>query len=129
MRSFVDCGLRPGLPRLALASLALTMAALSGTAHAQGTAATYPAKPIRLVVPFSPGGPADMLARPLAQGFTETWGQQVIVDHRAGAGGILAAEILAKAPPDGYTIMITTPGIAAVNPGLHAKLPYDTLRD
>ena len=98
-------------------------------AQAQSTAAAYPAKPIRLIVPFSPGGPADMLARPLGQGFTESWGQQVIIDHRAGAGGILAAEILAKAPADGYTIMITTPGIAAVNPGLHAKLPYDTVRD
>jgi len=105
--------------------LAFTLALLAGQAAAQ----SYPAKAIRLIVPFSPGGPADMLARPLGQGFTESWGQQVLIDHRAGAGGILAAEILAKAPADGYTIMITTPGIAAVNPGLHAKLPYDTLRD
>src|SRR5688572_13811766 len=114
--------LRARLPRPALALLAMTAAVFSTPSHAQ-SAASYPAKPIRLIVPFSPGGPADMLARPLGQGFTESWGQQVIIDHRAGAGGILAAEILAKAPADGYTIMITTPGIAAVNPGLHTKLP------
>ena len=96
---------------------------------AQGLTSTYPAKPIRIVVPFSPGGPADMIARPIAQGLTESWSQQVIVDHRAGAGGTIGAELLAKSPPDGYTLMIATPGIVAVNPGLQSKLPYDTLRD
>ena len=98
-------------------------------AAAQGAPAAFPSKPVRIIVPFSPGGPADMIARPIAQGLTESWGHQIIVDHRAGAGGILAAELLAKSAPDGYTLMITTPGIVAVNPGLHAKLPYDTLKD
>ena len=115
MRSFIVC--------------ALINLAFASYAAAQGTPAAFPAKPIRLIVPFSPGGPADMLARPLAQGLTEAWGQQIIIDNRAGAGGIIAAELLAKSPPDGYTLMIATPGVVAVNPGLHEKLPYDTVRD
>jgi tripartite-type tricarboxylate transporter receptor subunit TctC len=115
MRSFIVC--------------ALINLALASYAAAQGTPAAFPAKPIRLIVPFSPGGPADMLARPIAQGLTEAWGQQIIIDNRAGAGGIIAAELLAKSPPDGYTLMIATPGVVAVNPGLHEKLPYDTVRD
>ncbi|HYC46807.1 MAG TPA: tripartite tricarboxylate transporter substrate binding protein [Burkholderiales bacterium] len=113
--------------RCLIASVLLGLAA-AGHLHAQG-AASYPSKPIRIIVPFSPGGPADMLARPLGQGLTEAWGHQVIVDHRAGAGGIVGAELLSKAAPDGYTVMITTQGIAAVNPSLHKRLPYDTLRD
>jgi tripartite-type tricarboxylate transporter receptor subunit TctC len=83
----------------------------------------------RVVDVAAAGGPADMLARPIAHGLTESWTHQAIIDNRAGAGGIVGAEILAKAPPDGYTIMIATPGILAVNPGLHNNLPYDTLRD
>ncbi len=96
---------------------------------AQSPPAAYPSKPIRIIVPFSPGGPADMIARPISQGLTDTWGHQMIVDHRAGAGGTIAAELLAKSPPDGYTLMIATPGIVAVSPGLNSKLAYDTLRD
>src|ERR671939_237818 len=90
---------------------------LASSAAAQSAPAAFPSKPIRIIVPFSPGGPADMLARPLAHGLTESWGQQVIIDNRAGAGGIVAAELLAKSAPDGYTLMIATPGIVAVNPG------------
>jgi tripartite-type tricarboxylate transporter receptor subunit TctC len=70
-----------------------------------------------------------MIARPIAQGVSESWGHQVIIDNRAGAGGTIAAELLAKSAPDGYTLMIATPGVVAVNPGLHEKLPYDTLKD
>jgi tripartite-type tricarboxylate transporter receptor subunit TctC len=98
-------------------------------AAAQGTAATYPSKPIRMILAFTPGGPADATARPIAQGLTERLGHQVIVDHRPGAGGNLAAEILAKSPPDGYTIMLTTPGVVAVNPTLYGKVPFDPIRD
>jgi len=101
----------------------------AGHAAAQGGAAGFPAKPIRIIVPFSPGGPGDMTARPIAQGLTESLGQQVIVDHRAGAGGSIGAETLAKSPPDGYTLMVTTPGVIAVNPRLHSKIGFDTLRD
>jgi tripartite-type tricarboxylate transporter receptor subunit TctC len=89
----------------------------------------YPTKPIRMIIPFTPGGPADAIGRPLAQGLGERLGQQVIVDYRAGAGGNIGAELLAKSAPDGYTIMVTTPGIIAVNPALYAKLPFDALRD
>jgi tripartite-type tricarboxylate transporter receptor subunit TctC len=98
-------------------------------AAAQGTAATYPAKPIRMILAFTPGGPADATARPIAQGLTERLGHQVIVDHRPGAGGNLAAEILAKSPSDGYTFMLTTPGVVAVNPTLYGKVPFDPIRD
>ena len=116
--------------RRPLCRAALLCSALAVTpAYAQGTAGAYPTKPIRLVVPFTPGGPADATARPVAQGLTETWGQQVIVDHRPGAGGNIAAELTAKAPPDGYTFMVATPGILAVNPTLYGKVGFDTLRD
>jgi tripartite-type tricarboxylate transporter receptor subunit TctC len=93
------------------------------------TASTYPSKPIRMIVAFTPGGPADLTARPIAQGLSERWGHQVIIDHRPGAGGNIGAEILAKSAPDGYTIMLTTPGVVAVNPTLYGKVPFDTLRD
>jgi tripartite-type tricarboxylate transporter receptor subunit TctC len=95
----------------------------------QGAASAYPNKPIRLILAFTPGGPADASARPVAQGLTEMWGQQVIVDHRPGAGGNIAAELTAKAPPDGYTLVLVTPGILAVNPTLYGKVGFDTLRD
>ena len=97
-------------------------------AAAQGAPA-YPAKPIRLILAFTPGGPADATARPVGQGLTEMWGQQIIIDHRPGAGGNIAAEITAKAPPDGYTFTLVTPGILAVNPTLYGKVGFDTLRD
>jgi tripartite-type tricarboxylate transporter receptor subunit TctC len=103
-------------------------AAVPAAASAQG-ASTFPIKPIRIIVPFTPGGPADAVARPIAQGLTERMGQQAIVDYRAGAGGSIGAETLAKAPPDGYTIMVATPGIVAVYPALVRSAPFDTLRD
>jgi len=101
----------------------------SHDAAAQSAPATYPSKPIRIIVPFSPGGPADMSARPIAQGLTESWGHQVIIDNRPGGSGNIGAELAAKSAPDGYTLMMTTPGIIAVNPSLYSKLPFDTLRD
>jgi len=88
----------------------------------------YPAKSIRLVVGYSPGGGTDVLARLLGRKLTESWGQTVVVDNRVGAGGILASEIVAKAPADGYTLM-NVPSTHAINPSLFRKLPYDTNRD
>jgi tripartite-type tricarboxylate transporter receptor subunit TctC len=111
-----------------LSALALA-AILPSPAAAQGAASAYPTKPVRLIIAFTPGGPADATVRPVAQGLTEIWGQQIIVDHRPGAGGNIAAEITAKAPPDGYTFMLVTPGILAVNPTLYGKVGFDTLRD
>lgn len=93
-------------------------------AGAQG----YPARPIRMVVPFPPGGSIDVLARPLAQKMSELMGQQVVVDYRSGASGNIGTEITVRAPADGYTIMITTIPLV-VNPSLYAKLPFDVAKD
>ena len=112
------------------AVIASLLPGLACPGHAAAQAASaYPSKPIRMIVPFTPGGPADAVGRPIAQGLTERLGQQVVVDYRPGAGGNIGAELLAKSPPDGYTFMVTTPGIIAVNPTLYAKPPFDTLRD
>jgi len=92
-------------------------------------AQNYPHKPIRLVLPYPPGGGTDIIARPLAQRLTEGLGQQVVVDNRGGAGGNLGMEFAAKAPPDGYTIVFALTAQWAVNPSLYAKLPYDPVRD
>ena len=89
----------------------------------------YPAKPIRMVVPFSPGGTSDTLARILGQKITEAWGQQMVVDSRPGASGIIGTEIAMRAPADGYTLMHGNMSQFAINPGLYSKLPYETLRD
>ena len=93
---------------------------------AQGT---YPTKPVRLVVPFPAGGTTDILARAVAQKLSETWGQQVIVDNRPGAGGNIGSELVAKSPPDGYTLLMGTVGTHAINPSLYAKMPYDHVKD
>jgi tripartite-type tricarboxylate transporter receptor subunit TctC len=88
----------------------------------------YPARPIRFVVPFAPGGGTDVLARLLAQRLYEPLGQPVVVDNRPGAGGVIGAEIAARAPADGYTIVLGSPGPLTINPNLQ-RVPYDTLRD
>jgi tripartite-type tricarboxylate transporter receptor subunit TctC len=90
------------------------------------TAAGFPDKPIRIVTPFSAGSVTDLIARPLAAKLTEAWGQPVVVDNRSGAGGSIAAEIVAKATPDGYTLLVGATGPNAVNPGLLKNLPYDS---
>jgi tripartite-type tricarboxylate transporter receptor subunit TctC len=97
---------------------------IAGAAAAQ----QYPSRPIRFVCPFAPGGGTDILARLLAQRLFEPLGQPVIVDNRAGAGGVIGAEIAAKAPADGYTIVLGSPGPLTINPNLQ-RVPYDTLRD
>ncbi len=106
--------------------LALCFAgALLPCAQAQG----YPNKPIRLIVPFPPGGGNDVIGRIMAQKLTERFGQQVVVDNRAGANGIVGLQALMQAPPDGYTIGVAAAGPMAVNPSLYDKLPYDSLKD
>ena len=100
----------------------------SHVAHAQRDARDYPAKPIRFVVPSTPGGGADVLARSLGPGLADGLGKPVVIENRAGAGGIIGYEIAAQAPPDGYTMLIVAGGYT-LNPSLYAKLPYDTLRD
>lgn len=89
----------------------------------------YPTRPVRMVVPFPAGGPTDIVARPLAQKLSEALGQQVIVDNRGGAGGTIGADVAAKAPADGYTLLMGTVGTQAINSSLYKKLPYDPARD
>jgi tripartite-type tricarboxylate transporter receptor subunit TctC len=93
------------------------------------TDAHYPVKPIRLIIPFTPGGSTDILGRAVAQALTEAWNQQVIVDNKPGAGGTIGCEAAAKAPADGYTLLMGHIGTLAVNPGIYAKLPYDPVKD
>ncbi len=91
--------------------------------------AGYPARPIHIIVPFTPGGSTDILARAIGQALTESWRQQVIVENKPGAGGAIGAEAAAKASPDGYTLFMGHIGTLAVNPTLYAKLPYDAVAD
>ncbi len=88
----------------------------------------YPAKAIRFVVPYPPGGASDVTARVLGQKMSDAWKQQVVVDNRPGANGIIALEYVAKAPGDGYTILMANLGPNAINPGVYTKLPYDAVR-
>ena len=110
------------------ALIAAAMPAIATDAQAQNSAAGYPNKQIRLIVPFAAGGPNDFLARILGQRLTERWGQPVVIDNRPGAGGNIGAELTAKSAPDGYTLLLPTQGILAVNPAL-AKVRFDTLKD
>ncbi len=110
---------RRKLPFVICAMVTLTTAA----------AADYPLKPIRIIAPFPPASVADVLARPIAQKMVETWGQPVIVDNRTGAAGNVGTELVAKAPADGYTLLLGTIGTNAVNASLYARLPYNTQKD
>ncbi len=113
----------------AAAALLLTSAAaLPHTALAQDAAANYPSKPVRVIVPFAPGGGLDISTRLIGQKLTEKWGQNIVVDSRPGAGTIVGTEIASKAVPDGYTLLMITTTFA-INPGLHPKLPYDPAKD
>ena len=106
------------------AGAALTL--LAGPAAAQ---ASWPTKPVRIVVPFAPGGTTDILARAVAPELSKAFGQQFIVDNRAGAGGNVGAEIVARAPNDGYTLLMGTVGTHGINRALYPKLPYDPIKD
>ena len=106
--------------------LVLTAALLSiTTAHAQN----FPTKPIRIVVPFAAGGPADITARTIGPRLTELLGQAIIVDNRAGANGVIGAENVIRSAPDGYTLLMSTASVTSINMVTSAKPPYDTLRD
>lgn len=110
--------------RHAMAALLASAALCAQCALAQ----TYPARPIRLVVASSPGGASDILARMLAQKLTEEFKEQIVVDNRAGASAILGTDVVAKATPDGYTLLIIQPSLT-INPSVFKKLPYDAIRD
>jgi len=111
----------PMTRRIAL-TLAMSVAGSAG-------AAEYPVKPIRMLVAFAPGGGTDIIGRIAAQGITENLGQHVVVDNRPGAGGNIGTEMVAKALPDGYTLITAGTGTHAINPSLYAKIPYDAVRD
>jgi tripartite-type tricarboxylate transporter receptor subunit TctC len=102
---------------------------MSGVAAAQTATTSYPTKPIRFVIPFPPGGPADIFGRTIGQQLSDRWNQQIVIDNRAGAGGNIGADIVAKAPPDGYTMLMGFVGTHAINPTLYKSLPYDNIKD
>jgi tripartite-type tricarboxylate transporter receptor subunit TctC len=104
-------------------AVAIAAAALPALALAQ-----YPVRPLRMIVPYPPGGNADIVARVVAQKLGEQLGQQVVVDNRGGAGGLIGEELTAKATPDGYTIGLVAIS-HAVNPSLHKNMPFDPVRD
>lgn len=112
-------------PSLATATIALA-ASLTGF---DGLAQSYPDRSVRIVVPFPPGGNTDITGRIVAQAFTEQMKQSFFVDNRAGAGGMIGGEIVAKAQPDGYTLLIGTSGATSISPQLYSKPLYDTFRD
>jgi tripartite-type tricarboxylate transporter receptor subunit TctC len=109
-------------PRRFAISVVLTLGAL---AHAPAFAQAYPARPVTLVVPFPPGGGSDTGGRVLAEQLSRRWGQPVIVENKGGASGQIGADYVAKAQPDGYTLLLGNIGTQAINPSLYAKLPYD----
>ncbi len=107
-----------------IVTIAITAAIQATNAIAQ----EYPVKPIRILVPFAPGGPTDVVGRMLAQKLIEAWGQQVIIDNRGGAGGNIGMAMAAHANPDGYTWLMVSSSFV-VNPSLYSKIPYDPYRD
>lgn len=116
----------------ALSALTLGLGLLAGLASSEAaaqTATTYPDKPIRLVVPFTPGGTTDILARSIGQELTKAWGQTVIIENVPGAGGSIGADRVAKATADGYTLLMGHIGTLSVNPSLYPKLPYNPVKD
>lgn len=120
----------PGSPLSRRCALALgLLCTLLPVASAQAQDAAYPVKPIRLLVPFPPGGGTDMIARTLAQKLADMNRWNVIVDNRPGAGGNLGMDAAAKSPPDGYTLVMGQTSNLAINPALYGKLPYDPLKD
>lgn len=118
---------------LPLAAAALLQLVSAGIAVAQpastGSAQAFPVRPVRIVVPQAPGGASDALARIIGQRLSERWHQQVVVDNRVGAGGVIGTDIVAKAAPDGYTLLLAYDGTHAINASLYKKLPFDTLGD
>lgn len=104
------------------------VAALAFASSLVWAQAPYPAKPIRLVVPFAPGGPVDTLGRAMQPKLAEALGQQIVIDNRAGAGSIIGTEVGVRSPPDGYTLLLTSSSIA-INPSIYPKMPFDATRD
>jgi tripartite-type tricarboxylate transporter receptor subunit TctC len=107
----------------------LTMAVLAVAAIPLAQAQSYPAKPIRIIVPYSPGGTTDMLARTIGKHLQDKWGQPVVVENKPGVNGMIGSDLVAKAAPDGYTLGIASPGSHAANPFLYKNITHDIIRD
>ena len=107
---------------------AMCLLATAG-AHAQNTTGDYPNRSIRIIVTFPPGGPTDIIARAVGQKLSEAWGQPVVVDNRAGAGGNIGTELAVKSAPDGYTLLLSNFGPLAISPFVYPKLPYEPVKD
>src|ERR1700746_2044709 len=110
-------------------ALAISAALLIGTATAQERPESFPARPVKIVVPSPPGGPTDILARVIAQRLSEIWGQPVVVENQPGANTAIAAARVAKLPPDGYTLLAAMDVTMVLNPITNKSLPYDPLKD
>ena len=109
-----------------LAGVALACLTLFG---APAAAQQFPARVVKLVVPQTPGGATDVFARKIGQLLSERWGQPVVIENRAGAGGVVGTDVVAKSAPDGYTLLVTYAGSQAINASLYPKLPFDTVKD
>jgi tripartite-type tricarboxylate transporter receptor subunit TctC len=116
-------------PILRAALIAVSLAAFALPAAVAQQPGAWPSKPVRVVVPFAPGGTTDILARALAPELGKAFGQSFIVENKPGAGGNTGADLVAKSPPDGYTLLMGTVGTHAINPALYPKMPYDSVKD
>lgn len=114
---------------LAFAAAAAIVGALGGASPSAKAQANFPSHPLRMIIPFAAGGPTDIVGRIMGAKMSEILGQQIVVEDRAGAGGNIGADYVAKAAPDGYTILMATVSTNAINPGLYRHMPYDAIRD
>ena len=112
-----------------MGQFAIFLAALLALVASTASAQNYPVRPVRMLLPYAPGGPVDIVGRIVARKLSESFGQQFIVDNRAGAGGNIAVEIVARAAPDGYTVLMGANGVIAINPSLYKNLPADPEKD
>ena len=124
-----DGALPPGLWRRVLRRLAIATFALAYLVAGATAAQQYPSRPIRLIVPFAPGGNVDINARAISPAMGQALGQQIIVENRAGAGGTVGTDVVAKSAPDGYTLLVASSSVMTNGPALYPKLPYDIVRD
>src|SRR5262245_49986980 len=117
--------------RLRRGAMAMACVCLAGVLSLSALAAppTYPARPVRMLIPYPPGGGLDLPGRVVGQKFAEATGQQMVVDNRGGAGGLIASELVAKSAPDGYTLLLASNGQISIAPSLYEKLAYDPLVD
>jgi tripartite-type tricarboxylate transporter receptor subunit TctC len=102
---------------------------LSGVLATPAAAQSYPSRVVKLIVPQTPGGATDVFARKIGQLLSEKWGQPVVIENRAGAGGVVGTDVVAKSAPDGYTLLVTYAGSQAINPALYPKIPFDSVKD